>query len=60
MDKQLKRIPIAEFVDELIARIDHAQDIDCCREEIKKLALRAKELIPDETIEVMWKDERPA
>ncbi len=51
-----KIISIKEFSDELMDRIDKAKDIDCCKEEIRKLALIVKREIPDIQIEVNWKD----
>lgn len=51
-----KTISIKEFSDELVARIDKAKDIDCCKEEIRKLAVIVKREIPDIKIEVNWKD----
>lgn len=51
-----RTITIKEFSDELLARIDNAKDIDCCKEEIKNLALIVKKEIPDISIEVNWKD----
>jgi hypothetical protein len=47
-------ITIREFARELLARIDEAKTIDCCREELKSLARLAMEKMPDETIEVDW------
>jgi len=40
----------------LIKRIDNQKGIDCCKEEIKNLALLAKKEISDKEIEVNWKD----
>ena len=51
-----KEITVAEFAAELIARIDGSKGIDCCKEELKKLAALAKERMPDEKITVNWKD----
>ena len=51
-----KTISIKEFSDELMSRIDKSKDIDCCKEEIRKLAVIAKKEIPDIQIEVTWKD----
>jgi len=50
-----QQVPIKDFVEELLERIERAQTIDCCREEIKLFAKLAKEKIPDETIEIDWK-----
>ncbi len=49
-------VPVREFVDELLQRIDSSQEIDCCKDEIKKFAMLAKEKMGDETIEIDWKD----
>ena len=51
-----KIISINEFSDELMARIDKSKDIECCKEEIRKLAAIAKKEIPGVKIEVTWKD----
>ena len=51
-----KEITVAELVRELTLRIDAAKGIDCCKEEIKKLAKLAAERLPDEKIVVNWKD----
>lgn len=51
-----KIIPIKDFSDELIARIDKSKDIDCCREEIRNLAAICKKEIPEKMIEVTLKD----
>ncbi|MBI9106244.1 MAG: hypothetical protein JEZ04_05815 [Spirochaetales bacterium] len=51
-----KEITIKEFVSELVRRIDSDKGIDCCREEIKRLAELAGRKCPDEKILVTWKD----
>ena len=51
-----KEITIKEFVSELNGRIDSDKGIDCCKDEIKKLAELAGEKFPDEKILVNWKD----
>lgn len=51
-----KRITVKEFARELMSRIDESKDIQCCREEIKRLAELASSRIPDETLLVTWKD----
>lgn len=51
-----KEIPISEFADELVKRIENAKTIDCCKEEIKNLAALAKKEIGDKMITVEWKD----
>ncbi len=51
-----KEITIKEFSDELVQRIDGSKGIDCCKEEIKKLAEMAAKSMPGEKILVTWKD----
>ena len=50
-----KEITIAEFAKELTRRIDDAKTIDCCKDEIKRLAKLAAEKMPNEKIKVEWK-----
>lgn len=50
-----KEITVREFAAELVARIDAAKGIDCCKEEIKALARLAAQQIPDEKLTVTWK-----
>jgi len=51
-----KEITVRELADELMARIDAAKGIDCCKDEIKALAKLAQEAIPDRKVMVHWKD----
>lgn len=51
-----KSITMEQFTRDLIQRIDKHKDIDCCKEEIKRLAEMAKEHMKDKTITVEWKD----
>lgn len=51
-----KKITIKEFSKELVARIEASKDIDCCKEEIKKLARLAAKKLPDEKLLVTWKE----
>lgn len=51
-----KKISVREFSDELVRRIDQSKGIDCCKEELKALAILAKEKMGGESIEVNWKD----
>jgi len=51
-----KIITVKEFAKELELRIDKNKGIDCCKEEIKKLADLAAKYIGDKEIEVNWKD----
>jgi hypothetical protein len=54
--KALRKVPVREFVQELFHRIEETQSIDCCREELKKFGELALKHMPDETIEIMWKE----
>ena len=51
-----KEITIKEFAAELAQRIDADKGIDCCKEEIKRLADMAADKMPSEKILVTWKD----
>ena len=51
-----KEITVAEFVRELVQRIDGDKGIDCCKEEIKNLARLAERRMADEKIVVNWKE----
>ena len=51
-----KKVTLRVFVDDLIKRIDERKTIDCCTEEIKLFAHLVADKIPDETIEIDWKD----
>jgi hypothetical protein len=51
-----KILSVKDFADELVQRIDSKKGIDCCKEEIKKLAALAKKYIGDKEIEVDWKE----
>ncbi len=51
-----KEVPIHDYLDELLKRIEDAKTIDCCKEENKVFAAKAKKLIGDETIEIDWKN----
>jgi len=51
-----KEITIREFADELKMRIDKDKGIDCCKDEIKRLAELAGQKMPEEKILVTWKD----
>jgi hypothetical protein len=51
-----KEITVREFVTELMARIDGDKGIDCCKEEIKNLAQLARERLPEEKVQVTWKE----
>ena len=51
-----REITIGEFADDLAKRISEGKTIDCCKEELIKLASIVKEKIGNETIMVNWKD----
>ena len=51
-----KEITVAEFAEELTARIDGSKGIDCCKEELKTFAELARRKMPDEKISVDWKE----
>jgi hypothetical protein len=50
-----REITIKEFVADLLARIDAAKTIDCCKAELKTFAELARLKMPDEKIVVDWK-----
>ena len=52
----IRQIPIRDFVDELVKRIEDEETIDCCKEEIVAFAKLARDKLGDETIEIDWKD----
>lgn len=54
--KTLKQVPIKDFVDELLKRIDAKQTIDCCMDEIKVFARLVRDRMGDETIEIEWQE----
>jgi len=49
-------ITIKEFADELEARLNKNQTVDCCKTELINLASIIRNKIGDEKIEVDWKD----
>ena len=51
-----KAVPIRDFVNELLQRIDEHETIDCCKDEIRVFATLVKDRLGDETIEIDWKD----
>jgi len=51
-----KEITLAEFADELTARLNAGQTIDCCKDELLRLAVIIKDKIGTEKIMVEWKD----
>ena len=52
-----KEITLAQFSDDLTARIKKGKTIDCCKDELLLLAKIVKEKLGDETVIVDWKDE---
>jgi hypothetical protein len=52
----VKTITISEFADELKTRLKAGKTVDCCKEELIKLADIAKAKIGSEKITVEWKD----
>lgn len=51
-----KEITVAQFAEELMTRIDRSQTIDCCKDEIRRLAHLAAQKMGAEKILVHWKD----
>ena len=51
-----KEITIAEFADELKLRLNKGQTVDCCKEELLRLADIIKVKIGSEKILVTWKE----
>ena len=51
-----KKIPVSEFANELMLRLEKNQSVDCCRDELINLAKLAKAKIGGELVEVNWKD----
>lgn len=51
-----KEVTVREFLDDLLARIENAKDINCCKNEIKIFADYAKEKIGDDKIVIDWKE----
>lgn len=51
-----KEITITEFAKELKERLQAGKSIDCCKDELLRLADLVTEKIGNETILVTWKD----
>ncbi|MDA3852423.1 MAG: hypothetical protein PF447_14310 [Spirochaetaceae bacterium] len=51
-----KVITLKEFAQELTQRLNNGKTVDCCKEELINLAKIVEKKLPDEKIEVMWKD----
>ena len=49
-----KEITMSVFADELIERLNKGKTVDCCKEELLRLAEILKAKIPDEKIKVNW------
>ena len=49
-----KEITLREFAEELKTRLNEGKTIDCCKDELIKLADIIKNKIPDEKITVDW------
>jgi hypothetical protein len=51
-----KTITVKEFAEELAQRLENNKDVNCCKSEILNLMEIVKKRIPEESIEVQWKD----
>ncbi len=51
-----KEITLTQFADELKTRLMDGKTVDCCKDELVRLAEIIKEKIPGEKITVTWKD----
>lgn len=51
-----REITLSEFADELVRRLQEGKSIDCCKDEILRLAVIVKKKIGQEKILVSWKD----
>jgi hypothetical protein len=52
-----KEITLSEFADELTKRLQDGKTVDCCKEELLRLAEILKEKLPEEMILVNWKED---
>jgi hypothetical protein len=52
-----KEITLSEFADELTVRLQKNKTVDCCKEELLRLAGILKEKLPQEKILVTWKED---
>ena len=52
-----KEITLSEFADELTVRLQKGKTVDCCKEELLRLASILKEKLPEERILVNWKED---
>jgi hypothetical protein len=51
-----REITLSEFADELVRRLQEGKTIDCCKDELLRLAVIVKKKIGQEKILVSWKD----
>jgi hypothetical protein len=51
-----KEISLALFAEELKSRLNEGKTVDCCKEELLRLAEIIKAKMPDELITVIWKE----
>jgi hypothetical protein len=51
-----KIITLAQFAAELRTRLQKGKTVDCCKEELLRLADILEEKIPEEKIKVTWVD----
>ena len=51
-----KEITMAEFAEELKTRLNAGKTVDCCKEELLRLAEILKAKLPNEMIKVTWVD----
>ncbi len=52
-----KEITLAEFADEMTERLNKGKTVDCCKDELLRLAVILKAKIPEEKILVTWKED---
>ena len=51
-----KEITLSQFADELKSRLSQGKTVDCCKDELIRLAEIIKVKIPQEKITVSWKE----
>ena len=51
-----KEITLSQFADELKLRLNAGKTVDCCKEELLRLADVVKAKLPQEKILVTWQD----
>ena len=52
-----KEITLSEFAEELTVRLQKGKTVDCCKEELLRLAVILKEKLPEQKILVNWKED---